>query len=81
MNTFKKVKNFLRSKDYFGHPVALNFNRNGNYHTTPFGGFVSIMLRIIYYSYMIHLLMIMFTYNDDRTFVSNYEIKNRRVHF
>ena len=43
----KKIRNFLRDRDDFGHPVVLNFNRNGDTFTTVIGGCLSMLVNII----------------------------------
>ena len=70
----KKLSSLLNSQDLFGHIVKLNFNRNGNVHTTAIGGVVSIILKILYITYMISLLMKLINHDEDRTFEYEYNI-------
>ena len=63
--TSKKFKSFWRERDIFGHPVSLNFNRKGNFHKTPIGGFFSVLINSIYLTYVIYLLTNLLTHNDD----------------
>ena len=70
---FKKVKTFLRQRDIFGHPVSLNFNRKGNFHTTEIGGIFSIIVNSIYFGYMTYLLTNLVTHNDDTYITYDYE--------
>ena len=62
------VKGILHKNDLFGYQVALNFNRNGSVHATSIGGFFSIIIKVLYVSYMILLLLKMVEYDDYRTF-------------
>ena len=48
----RSLKNLLRDQDIFGHPVVLNFNRNGSFHKTSIGGVCSILIMIVYIAYM-----------------------------
>jgi hypothetical protein len=36
------VKKFIKARDMFGHPVTLNFNRQGDTYFTTCGGLISI---------------------------------------
>ena len=47
----KKLAETFRGYDWFGHPIALNFNREGDTHNTSIGGFFSIFLRIAIFFY------------------------------
>ena len=43
--------------DYFGHPISLNFDGQGNSFKTNSGGFVTITVMValfVYFVYMIH---------------------------
>ena len=33
--------------DMFGHQIVLNFNKNGDSHTTFIGGFFSILVKVV----------------------------------
>ena len=65
----------LRDQDIFGHHFKLNFNRRGDVHPTPIGGFVSIILKILYIMYFGYLINKMVTYDDDRNYEFTYLIK------
>jgi hypothetical protein len=41
-----KFKELIRSQDFFGHKVELNFNKKGSAHNTMFGGIVSIFVEM-----------------------------------
>ena len=48
----KSLKNFIKKRDFFGHPIQLNFNKKGNTHNTFLGGFLSLFVQaglIIYF--------------------------------
>ncbi len=60
------LKGKLREWDWFGHTVALNFNREGETHNTTIGGFCSILLRIAVLIYFImNLNKLIFREEDD----------------
>jgi hypothetical protein len=48
------IKSTIRSQDMFGHVIALNFNKQGESHTTLIGGFFSIWIKLAFtvYCYM-----------------------------
>ena len=58
----KKIKNFLRNKDLFGHLITLNFNLRGNHHKTIIGGFFSIAIKAFIHIYVILNFVTLFTY-------------------
>ena len=64
----------LRDQDIFSHNFKLNFNRRGDVHPTPVGGFVSLILKIFYFLYMMYLVNKMLTYDDDRTYEYDFQI-------
>ena len=51
----------------FGQSININFNRQGDSHSTPIGGVVSLILNALYLSYMLYLFNKMITYDDDLT--------------
>ena len=64
--SFKKK---LRSYDWFGHTVTLNFNREGKTHNTTIGGFCSLILRIGVLIYLIfHINKLVNRTEDDIVF-------------
>ena len=48
----KQIEEFVKARDYFGHPIMLNFNQRGPYHGSLIGGFISILIRILIASYL-----------------------------
>ena len=62
----RSLKNFLRSKDLFGHLITLNFNLRGQHHKTTIGGFVSICIKLFIYVYVILNFMTLFTYGNNK---------------
>ena len=52
----------------------LNFNRNGSFHTTSIGGIFSIVIKVLYVSYMISLLLKMINYDEDKTYTFVYSL-------
>ena len=51
----------------FGYSIPLNFNKEGDQHTTFFGGFVSILLKLVISLYIFINVRKMFSYDDDDT--------------
>ena len=49
---FKGFYKSIRNKDLFGHNIALNFNKRGHTHKTQIGGFFSLIVKFIIYSYI-----------------------------
>lgn len=47
-----KLNQFVRNQDMFGHPIGLNFDRNGSTFKTTIGGLVSTLVNIILFAYM-----------------------------
>ena len=48
----------------FGHEIKLNFNRNGDAHTTFVGGLVSLLVKFVMTVYIYMNLMKLFTEED-----------------
>ena len=53
-------RDFVKARDMFGHSIGLTFKGNDSYNT-PIGGFFSILINIMIYTYMILNLITMFT--------------------
>lgn len=47
------VKKFIKARDMFGHPVTLNFNRQGDTYFTTCGGIISIVLNLVLLQYVL----------------------------
>ena len=72
MNPFKLLKVHIKNLDLYGHPVELNFNKDGNTHKTILGGFVSIFVLAMYYYYIgINVKKMLFRENDTVMFNIN----------
>lgn len=54
MAVLGQVRDWVKSQDFFGHTITLNFDKNGDTHNTTIGGFFSIFIRsfIIWYVFM-----------------------------
>ena len=52
MKPYKQLKTYIKDLDLYGHPVELNFNKDGKTHKTILGGFVSIFVIAMYYFYI-----------------------------
>ena len=70
--------NIIRSKDFFGFPVELDFNGKGSTHNTYIGGFLSLIVRIFMIIFIASLFIKLFTYGDDSisTIFSQQEIQD-----
>ena len=72
----KKIKETLREWDWFGHTIALNFNREGETHNTAIGGCCSINLRIAVLIYFIvNLNKLLFKEEDDINYAMRTDTK------
>ena len=59
-----KFKTWVRDHDMFGHQIVLNFNKNGDSHTTFIGGFFSIIVKVVMGVYVYMNLMKLFNLED-----------------
>ena len=48
----KRIKEYLKSKDMFGHTICLNFNKQGDTHQTTIGGFFSMIIKLAMSTYI-----------------------------
>ena len=76
----QKIVNQLNSQDIFGYIVQLNFNRNGNIHTTILGGVISIILKCLYIFYLYILFDKLLTFDDDKTYIYDFPIDEEINH-
>ena len=53
-------RDFIKERDMFGHQIGLTFKGNDSYNTM-IGGFFSIVINVMIYTYMILNLITMFT--------------------
>ena len=68
-----RVRNYLHKQDIFGFPIPVNFNGHRSFYRTSIGGVFSLIIRILYGIYMIHLFHKMFTYDDYETFIVEFD--------
>lgn len=61
-----KLKNWVRSKDVFGHRVELKFNNKGVEHKTSCGGCVSLFVITLLAMYVMILLKKLILFEDDK---------------
>lgn len=61
----EEIKSFIRSQDFFGHTITLNFDRAGDTHNTTIGGFVSCFIRAFITVYVMLNIKKMFLYESD----------------
>lgn len=50
--TMKKKREFLKSHDWFGHPIGFNFEGSET-HNTALGGCFSILIKILMFVYIV----------------------------
>ena len=62
MRSFNSV---IKSQDIFGHPITLNFNRQGDTFKTLLGGYVSIMIKILVLLFILMKSIILFQLKDN----------------
>ena len=61
-----KKYSFIKSNDMFGHPIELNFNKEGSSKNTFFGGIISICLKILMMVYVgINIKRMILAESDD----------------
>ena len=61
-----KLSNFIKSFDIFGHPVTLNFNKQGDTHNTIIGGVVSIFIKVLLLMFFVERSKTMLTQGDTK---------------
>ena len=59
-----KIANWVKDHDMFGHQIVLNFNKNGDSHTTFIGGFFSIIVKVVMGIYVYMNFMKLFMMED-----------------
>lgn len=59
------LRSWVRSQDFFGHQVSLNFDKNGGTHNTIIGGFFSIFIRAFITWYVVIRLWKMIFFQAD----------------
>ena len=59
----KPFVKFIKDFDIFGHPIKLNFNKNGSTHKTMIGGFTSL---IFYVAVVFVILFIVFDIGKEK---------------
>jgi hypothetical protein len=60
----KRFKKYIKDSDWFGHPVALNFNNHGSTHNTLFGGVFSIVFKLFLGAYLTYKTRAMIMLED-----------------
>jgi hypothetical protein len=60
-----KICNLIKESDYFGVKAEILFDKKSSTFKTLFGGIISSMLNLLYFSYFIILAYQMFTYQND----------------
>ena len=61
-----KLLKLIRSLDYFGHRIELNFRKEGSSHNTLIGGIMSIFVRVFMAYYIFSLTSTLVNYLDDK---------------
>ena len=63
--SLKSINKKIKSHDLFGHQVTLNFNQNGDTHTTLVGGFFSIIIKAAMTVYIMINVIKLINYDGD----------------
>jgi len=63
-----KLYNTVRDQDMFGHPVTLNFNRQGDTHNTFIGGLVSMFIKLLIFGFLAYKSYVLVTLGDNDYF-------------
>ena len=61
----KKIRSSIRGQDMFGHPVVLNFNRQGDTFTTVLGGCLSIIINAFLLGFVVYKGILLVDYRND----------------
>ena len=61
----KAFKQYIKSKDMFGHTICLNFNKQGDTHQTFIGGFFSMIIKLAMGTYIFLNLKKLWLYEAD----------------
>ena len=75
------LDNFLKRHDMFGHPVGVNFKKQGDHHKTTLGGFVSVFVKMVLGVYVILMFRRLFTNGDDHFSTSEFKNENSSVEY
>ena len=59
------VESAVKDHDMYGYSIPLNFNKQGDVHTTFFGGCMSVLVKIVIGLYIYLKVRKMIDYNDD----------------
>ena len=62
----RKISNYIRDQDMFGHTVAVQFDNKGNQHKSHLGGCISILFLSFIFWYIAVLFGKMIAYEDDK---------------
>ena len=60
-----KICNLFKESDYFGVKAEILFDKKSSSFKTLFGGIISTILNLLYFSYFIILMYQMFTFKND----------------
>ena len=75
----KRFKQIVKDGDWFGHPVALNFNNHGSAHNTLIGGVCSFVLKLLLTAYLAFKTRSMIMLEDPNISVERSTIEFRDV--
>ena len=56
----------IKSLDFFGYRIELNFDKKGSSHNTLAGGIVGLLIRLLMLSYVLFLVDKLMFYGDDK---------------
>lgn len=49
----KKINNIIKAIDIFGEPISFNINKKGETHNTLFGGILSLLYFVVFFTLFI----------------------------
>ena len=64
-NIIVSIMNAIKQFDIFGYKLKLNFDKKGNEHKTFCGGLFTILIYLIFASFVVIKLKIMILFEDD----------------
>ena len=65
MRLFESIREWMKSQDFFGHQISLNFDKKGDKHNTIIGGFFSLFIRAFICWYVVLRFFKLLSYGED----------------
>lgn len=76
-----KITDWLKDQDFFGHSIALNFQKQGDTYNTTIGGFFSTIIRCAFavYIYLIFKKMVLMEGDTNASVSSTLDLENEKA--